>query len=47
VTRNLDPTQFTIKTVPRRLEKTGDVWEGLLRQSADLLDCLTRLESLA
>jgi bifunctional non-homologous end joining protein LigD len=47
VTRKLDPGQFTIKTVPRRLEKVGDIWQGLLDQEADLIDCLTRLQSIA
>jgi bifunctional non-homologous end joining protein LigD len=47
VTKKLDPGKFTIRTLPRRLEKVGDVWEGLLESTADLSDCLTRLQSLS
>jgi bifunctional non-homologous end joining protein LigD len=40
VTKKLDPTKFNIQTVPRRLDKLGDLWEGLLGQGADMEKCL-------
>jgi bifunctional non-homologous end joining protein LigD len=46
VKKNLDPGTFTMQTVPRRLDKVGDLWARLLDQAVDLLDCIQRLESL-
>jgi bifunctional non-homologous end joining protein LigD len=43
VRRGLDPRRFTIKTLPGRLEKVGDLWESALGTGADLEDCLERL----
>jgi bifunctional non-homologous end joining protein LigD len=43
VKRGLDPAWFTIKTLPKRLEKVGDLWQPLLGEGIDLLDCLERL----
>jgi bifunctional non-homologous end joining protein LigD len=40
----LDPCKFTIKTLPKRLEKTGELWADLLTTRADLPRCLGRLE---
>jgi bifunctional non-homologous end joining protein LigD len=45
VKKNLDPSHFTIRTVPQRLEKTGDIWQKLLTRGADLLDCIKALEA--
>ena len=45
VRRGLDPGRFTIKTLPARLEKVGDLWQSALGMGADLEDCLERLSS--
>jgi bifunctional non-homologous end joining protein LigD len=36
VGKRLDPSKFTMKTMPQRLEKVGDLWEGVLGQGIDL-----------
>src|SRR5262245_5652643 len=46
VTAKLDPTRFTIRTVPKRAQKVGDLWTGLLKRSVDLGKCLEKLVSL-
>jgi bifunctional non-homologous end joining protein LigD len=46
VKKNLDPRQFTLQTVPGRLDKLGDVWQKLSDSATDLSDCLKRLEKL-
>jgi bifunctional non-homologous end joining protein LigD len=46
VKKNLDPSTFTMQTVPRRLDKVGDLWAGLLDHAIDLLDCIGRLGRL-
>jgi hypothetical protein len=43
VKKGLDPSKFTIKTMPKRLEKVGDLWQRTLGPGIDLLDCLERL----
>ncbi|HZU34455.1 MAG TPA: DNA ligase D, partial [Gemmataceae bacterium] len=43
VTKRLDPSRFTIRTVPARLDKHGDRWQGVLGPGVDLADCLERL----
>ena len=30
------PTDFTLRTVPDRLEREGDAWEGILESKQDL-----------
>ena len=45
VRKGLDPGRHTIMTVPKRLDKLGDLWEKLLHESIDLGDCLKLLES--
>lgn len=44
VKRGLDPSRFTIRTVPKRLQSIGDLWKPVLEEGADLLACLERLE---
>ena len=39
----LDPSQFTIRTIGKRLEKTGDLWAPVLSGTIDLVKCLQRL----
>src|SRR5947207_3410912 len=43
VTNKLDPTRFTIKTMPKRAQRVGDLWTPLLRRGVDLGKCLERL----
>jgi bifunctional non-homologous end joining protein LigD len=47
VTRALDPTKFTIRTIRKRIDKVGDLWEPVLGEGVDLEDCLNRLASLS
>jgi bifunctional non-homologous end joining protein LigD len=46
VKRGLDPSRFTIKTIGRRLDKVGDLWEGVLGAGIDVRTCLERLKGL-
>lgn len=39
----LDPSQFTIRTIGKRLKKTGDLWAFVLSGTIDLVKCLERL----
>lgn len=39
----LHPSQFTIKNVPERVRKKGDLFKGVLGPGVDLLKCLKRL----
>lgn len=43
VRRRLDPTKFTMHTIPRRLDKVGDLWKPINGRGVDLLECLERL----
>lgn len=43
VTRRLDPSRFTIRTVPKRLDKVGDLWKPAIGKGIDLEKCLERL----
>src|SRR5258707_231902 len=36
VRRDLDPSRFNIKTLPKRLDKHGDLWEPVLGEGVDL-----------
>jgi bifunctional non-homologous end joining protein LigD len=36
VTKSLDPSKFTLKSMPRRLEKLGDLWSPVLGKGIDL-----------
>ena len=40
----LDPSEFTIRTVRKRLDKVGDLWQPVLSGSIDLVKCLERLQ---
>jgi len=46
VKRGLDPHKFTIRTVPKRLKRVGDLFQPVLAGGADLEQCLTRLAKL-
>jgi bifunctional non-homologous end joining protein LigD len=47
VRRGLDPTRFTMQTVPRRIDKVGDLWKPVLGRGVDLSACLGRLAKRA
>lgn len=44
VTPGLKPSQFTIKNMPARLKKVGDLWEPVLKQKTDIAKILKSLE---
>jgi bifunctional non-homologous end joining protein LigD len=44
VKSNLDISRYTIKTMPRRLDKLGDLWEPVLGPGVDLVQALQELE---
>jgi bifunctional non-homologous end joining protein LigD len=46
VRNGLDPTAFTIKTTPRRIDRVGDLWQQVLGPGIDLAQCLERCEQL-
>lgn len=46
VRAGLDPTRFTIRTIHKRLDKLGDLWQGTLSKGNDLETCLARLQRL-
>lgn len=43
VRKGLDPGRFTMKTMPKRLESVGDLWQPVLTEGIDLAGCLERL----
>lgn len=47
VRRGLDPARFTIRTIPRRLARVGDLWSPVLGPGIDLADSLDRLKRRA
>lgn len=44
VTPHLKPTDFTIKNMPARIEKIGDLWAPVLGKGIDLTKIITKLE---
>jgi bifunctional non-homologous end joining protein LigD len=44
VKRGLSPAQFTMKTLPKRLDKKGDLFKGVLMKGIDMAKCLKKLE---
>lgn len=44
VTPGLDPSRFTIRTMPARLERLGDLFSGVLGPGIDLAQCIENLE---
>lgn len=44
VNKKLDPGSFTLKTIWKRLEKKGDLWEPLLKNKIDLAESIRCLE---
>jgi bifunctional non-homologous end joining protein LigD len=45
VKKGLDPGRFTLRTLPGRLARVGDLWQPVLGPGVDLADCLERLIS--
>ena len=45
VNEELDPSDFTIQTIFKRLEKKGDLWKAVNGKNADLHSALKKLES--
>jgi bifunctional non-homologous end joining protein LigD len=43
VRKGLNPAKFTLRSLPRRLERVGDLWAPVLGPGVDLPDCLARL----
>jgi hypothetical protein len=46
VVKSLDRSKFTIKTLPRRIDKPGDLWQNVLGPRIDLAAWLRRLERI-
>jgi bifunctional non-homologous end joining protein LigD len=46
VRRGLDPGRFTLRTLPQRLAKLGDLWKPVLGPGIDLQACLDRLQKM-
>ena len=42
---SLSPEQFTLKNMPERLKKTGDLWAGFLQSRQRLEPALARLKT--
>lgn len=47
VTEKLSPKDYTITTMIKRIEKLGDVWEGMLSQRNNLKAALKKLQTAA
>jgi bifunctional non-homologous end joining protein LigD len=43
VNAELDPSQFTIKNIFKRLEEVGDLWQPVLKTGVDIAEVLKRL----
>jgi bifunctional non-homologous end joining protein LigD len=46
LTQSLRPTRFTLRTIFRRLNKKGDVWEAAFRRTVSLRSFARRLERM-
>jgi len=45
VKKGMRPADFNIHTVPLRLKKTGDIFEGVLGKAIDIKDCINKLHA--
>ena len=43
VKKGLHPSQFTIQTIPKRLEKLGDLFKPVLGKGIDILKCINKI----
>lgn len=46
VRRGLDPARYTIKSLPRRVEKLGDLWQPVLGPGIDLAAAVNELDKV-
>ena len=46
VIKTLNPSNFTIKTMPKRIDKLGDLWQGVLGPGMNLEDWLARFQKI-
>lgn len=46
VKRGLDPSAFTIATLPKRLDRIGDLWENIRDEAVSLESCQAALDEL-
>ena len=46
VRRGLDPSKFTIRTMPKRLDTVGDLWKPVIGPGIDLSAIVERLVSI-
>jgi bifunctional non-homologous end joining protein LigD len=44
VKKGLDPRKFTMLTIGKRLEKKGDLWEGVIKEKVDLKKAIACLQ---
>lgn len=44
VKKGLHPSQFDIRTIPKRVAKTGDIFKPVLGKGIDMMKCLKRME---
>jgi DNA primase len=44
--KGLDPAKFTIKTMQKRIDRLGDLWQPVLEPGLDLRVWLQRLEKV-
>ena len=45
VNARLDPSKFTLRTIRKRLEKTGDLWKPVLSKGVNIARALKQLET--
>jgi bifunctional non-homologous end joining protein LigD len=46
VNENLKPTDFTIKNMPARLKKVGDLWRGVIGRGVDIAKVIKQIEKI-
>jgi bifunctional non-homologous end joining protein LigD len=47
VKKGLDPKQYHIKNIMKRLSKTGDIFKPVLGKGIDIEKCISKLEAYA
>lgn len=45
--KDLNPLDFNIKTVPKRLEKKGDLFQKMLKKGVNMTSCLKRIKKVS
>jgi bifunctional non-homologous end joining protein LigD len=46
INKKLDPSDFTIKTIFKRLDQVGDLWKDVLGPGVDLKKALEKITTL-